>query len=148
MAAKSFAAQVDGDAPKPKVEHQQHKLSELEKNARKRDKKSKFKDIKNKFKARGFDARVTLSDKESVATYLNEEFQMYSQRLIDLHEKQAKAIADAKHLRRRKHRQEKSEMRRAGKIEGFNKAHPVYDDSLLPKMTVDANELQLVKDVR
>jgi hypothetical protein len=46
----------------------------LAKDAKKRDKKSKFKEIKNKFKAKGFDARVDLQDKESVATYLNEEF--------------------------------------------------------------------------
>ena len=39
-------------------------------------------------------------------------------------------------------------MRRRGEQAGFDKAHPVYDDSLLPKMTVDAKELQLVKDVR
>ncbi len=75
---RTFASQVDGEALKAKVEHQQHKLSELEKNARKRDKKSKFKQIKDKFKAKGFDSRVTLSEKESVAKYLNEEFQLYS----------------------------------------------------------------------
>lgn len=73
---KSFASQVDktNDAIPAKVILQQHKLSELEKNARKRDKKSQFKNIRDKFKAKGFDARVDLADKESVATYLNEEF--------------------------------------------------------------------------
>lgn len=39
-------------------------------------------------------------------------------------------------------------MRRRGEEAGFSKAHPVYDDSLLPKMTVDPKELQLVKDVK
>lgn len=46
----------------------------MEVEARKRDKKQKFKSLKDKFKARGFEARVNLEDKESVATYLNEEF--------------------------------------------------------------------------
>ncbi len=49
----------------------------MEVDARKRDKKSKFKSIKEKFKAKGFDARVDLSEKESVANYLNEEFLLY-----------------------------------------------------------------------
>jgi len=49
----------------------------MEVDARKRDKKSKFKSIKDKYKAKGFDARVNLTEKESVATYLNEEFQLY-----------------------------------------------------------------------
>jgi len=49
----------------------------MEVDARKRDKKSKFKSIKDKYKAKGFDARVNLMEKESVATYLNEEFQLY-----------------------------------------------------------------------
>lgn len=39
-------------------------------------------------------------------------------------------------------------MRRDGKKEGFDKAHPVYDDSLLPKLTVDQKELGLIKEVR
>lgn len=68
----------------------------MQKEARKRDKKAQFKNIRDKFKAKGFDARVNLADKESVATYLNEEFQLYSNRAIELHEKQLKAIADAK----------------------------------------------------
>lgn len=46
----------------------------MAKDAKKREKKSKFKDIKEKFKAKGFDARVDLQDKESVANYLTEEF--------------------------------------------------------------------------
>lgn len=46
----------------------------MQKDARKRDKKAQFKNIRDKFKAKGFDARVNLADKESVATYLNEEF--------------------------------------------------------------------------
>jgi hypothetical protein len=41
-----------------------------------------------------------------------------------------------------------SEKRRAGDIAGFDKAHPKYDDSLLPKITVDAKELALIKDVK
>ena len=126
---------------------QQHKLSEMAKEAKKRDKKSKFKDIKEKFKAKGFDARVDLQDKESVATYLTEEFHHYATRLTELNEKQVKAMADAKQLRRRKQRQEKSEMRRDGNEKGFDKAHPVYDDSLLPKMTVNKNELLMIKEV-
>ncbi len=56
-------------------------------------------------------------------------------------------MADAKQLRRRKQRQEKSEMRRAGDIRGFDKAHPVYDDTLLPKMTVNQKELAMIKEV-
>ncbi len=67
----------DLDEPNPapaKVIHQQHRLSSLEVEARKRDKKQKFKSIKDKLKSRGFEARVNLEDKESVATYLNEEF--------------------------------------------------------------------------
>ena len=56
-------------------------------------------------------------------------------------------MADAKQLRRRKQRQEKSEMRRDGNEKGFDKAHPVYDDSLLPKMTVNKNELLMIKEV-
>ena len=67
-----------------KVEMQTHRLSNLEVEARKRDKKHKFKSIKDKLKSRGFDARVNLEDKQSIATYLNEEFSLYSQRLIDL----------------------------------------------------------------
>ena len=120
----------------------------MAKDARKRDRKSKFKDIKDKFKQKGFDARVNLAEKESVATYLNEEFQFYSQRLTELNERQVKAMAEAKQLRRRKQREEKSVMRRAGDEKGFDKAHPVYDDSLLPKMTVNQNELLMIKDVK
>jgi hypothetical protein len=56
-------------------------------------------------------------------------------------------MADAKQLRRRKQRQEKSEMRRRGDEKGFDKAHPVYDNSLLPKMTVNQNELAMIKEV-
>jgi flagellar biosynthesis/type III secretory pathway protein FliH len=89
-----------------------------------------------------------LEDKESVATYLNEEFQLYSQRLIDLNEKQLKAFQDAKHLRRRKARQEKSEQRRRGEAVGFEKGNPDFSDSDLPKLTVDQGELKLVKEVR
>ena len=89
-----------------------------------------------------------MEDKESVATYLNEEFQLYSQRLIDLNEKQLKAFQDAKHLRRRKARQEKSEQRRRGEAVGFEKGNPDFSDSDLPKLTVDQGELKLVKEVR
>lgn len=38
-------------------------------------------------------------------------------------------------------------MRRAGDIRGFDKAHPVYDDTLLPKMTVNQKELSMIKEV-
>lgn len=38
-------------------------------------------------------------------------------------------------------------MRRAGDIRGFDKAHPVYDDTLLPKMTVNQKELAMIKEV-
>jgi hypothetical protein len=41
-----------------------------------------------------------------------------------------------------------SEKRRAGDITGFDKSHPKYDDSLLPKLTVDPKELALIKDVK
>ncbi len=57
---------------------QPHRLSNLEVEARKREKKQKFKSIKEKLKSRGFEARVNLEDKESIATYLNEEFELYS----------------------------------------------------------------------
>lgn len=139
------------DDPKPApvtIVQQQHRLSNLEVEARKRDKKSKFKSIKDKLKSRGFNARVDLQDKESVATYLNEEFQLYSQRLIDLSDKQLKALSDAKHLRRRKARQEKSEQRRRGEAVGFEKGNPEFSDSDLPKLTVDKEELKLVREVR
>lgn len=46
----------------------------MAKEAKKRENKSKFKGMKDKYKAKGFDARVDLNSKESVATYLNEEF--------------------------------------------------------------------------
>lgn len=46
----------------------------MAKEAKKRENKSKFKEMKDKYKAKGFDARVDLNNKESVATYLNEEF--------------------------------------------------------------------------
>lgn len=137
---KSFASQVDGVDPAKtaeKVVPQQHKLSDMVKDARKREKKSNFKNMRDKYKSKGFDARVDLQDKESVATYLNEEFQLYSTRMIELDERQQKAIGDAKQLRRRKQRQDKSEMRRRGEDAGFDKAHPVYDNTLLPKLTVD-----------
>lgn len=100
----SFRSQESATPAPLKVIRQQHRLSSFEVEARKRDKKSKFKSIKDKLKAKGFDARVDLNDKESVATYLHEEFQLYSQRIIDLNDKQIKALQDAKHLRRRKAR--------------------------------------------
>ena len=59
----------------------------MEVDARKRDKKSKFKSIKDKLKAKGFEARVNLTEKESVAQYLNEEFHLYGERLIELNER-------------------------------------------------------------
>lgn len=49
----------------------------------KRDKKAKFKSIKDKLKSRGFAARVALEDKQSVSTYLNEEFQSFVERVTD-----------------------------------------------------------------
>jgi hypothetical protein len=41
-----------------------------------------------------------------------------------------------------------SEKRRAGDIAGFDKAHPKYDDTLLPKINVDPKELALIKEVK
>lgn len=38
-------------------------------------------------------------------------------------------------------------MRRRGEEKGFDKAHPVYDDTLLPKLTVNKNELAMIKEV-
>lgn len=73
----------------------------MEKNARKREKKAQFKNIRDKLKSKGFDSRVDLADKESVAIYLNEEFDLYCKRVIELYDRQKKAIQDAKHLRRR-----------------------------------------------
>jgi hypothetical protein len=36
-----------------------------------------------------------------------------------------------------------SELRRAGDPKGFDKAHPKYDDSLLPKVTIEKQEADL-----
>lgn len=71
---------------------------------RKRDKKSKLKSINHKLKQRGFQARVDVNDKNSVVNYLNEEFQLYAKRIVQTRENQVKAVADAKHLRRRQAR--------------------------------------------
>ena len=54
---------------------------------KKRDKKTKFKSIKDKLKARGFDARVQVDDKESASTYLNEEWDQYATRVTELRDK-------------------------------------------------------------
>ena len=39
-------------------------------------------------------------------------------------------------------------MRRRGEDAGFDKSQPKYDDSLLPKLSVDQKELALVNEVR
>ena len=66
-----------------KVEQPQNKVSNLMMEARKREKKSKFKDIKMKFKARGFEARVDLENKKTIVDYLHEEMKMFAERIID-----------------------------------------------------------------
>jgi flagellar biosynthesis/type III secretory pathway protein FliH len=119
----------------------------LETEARKRDKKNKFKNIRDKLKAKGFEARVDLKDKESVATYLNEEFRVFADRITAEREKQMKAFTDAKHLRRKQARQEKSELRKKGDLKGFEKGNPDFSDSDLPKITITQEEVDSVKAV-
>jgi hypothetical protein len=45
-----------------------------------------------------------MKDKESVATYLNEEFRVFADRIVSAREKQKKAFDDAKHRRRKQTR--------------------------------------------
>lgn len=120
------------EAPKQKIEVQKAQK-------RKRDKKEDFKKLKSKFKP--FTARVDPSDKQSVADYLNTEFQFYATRLSDTFEKQVKAAKAAKDLKRRQVRQEKSEQRKRGEAEGFGKEPIDYSD--IPKVTVCKKELAL-----
>ena len=98
-------------------------------------------------KQRTFESRVDLGDKESVATYLNEEFKIYAQRVIHLREKQVKARSEAKHRRRKQAREGMSMLRKKGDPKGFEKGNPEYNDDNLPKVTVAEEEVTLVKEL-